>query len=489
MQNNYTLSLLNNLFRNWSGHNAESIVKLQESGSNREYYRLSTQNISAIGVINDDFAENTAFVEFSRHFKNKGINVPEIYLTNLSNNIYLIEDLGNITLYDYIEQIKKNTGFSDILVKTYKNVLTELQKIQIDAGKGLNYNLCFPRSAFDRQSMIWDLSYFKYYFLKLANISFHEQQLENDFNTLIDYLLDTDTDFFMFRDFQSRNVMLNNNNNICFIDYQGGRKGALQYDIASLLYDAKADIPQDIREKLLDFYIDKLNKNYFRVDKKLFTEKYYGYVLIRIMQAMGAFGYRGFFERKTHFLQSIPYALKNLQYIIYNVKLPINIPHLYKCFNDIVASDKLQKIGIAKKNESNFTVVISSFSYKKGIPEDTSKNGGGFVFDCRAIHNPGRYNKYKNMTGLDYDVIDFFETKTNIHDFLHNVFEIVENSVYTYIERNFTNLAVNFGCTGGQHRSVYAAEQLAKYLNNKFKINIVLNHIEQNISKQIKKDN
>ncbi len=482
---NYT-NILNKLFTEWSGYKPKSIIKLRESGSNREYYRLQANNKSAIGVVNDCFEENTAFIEFSKHFKNKGINVPEIYKVDLKNNCYLIEDLDNTTLYDYLQQNRKSSTFPKKFVELYKKILCELQKIQIDASKDLNYNLCFPRPAFDNQSMNWDLNYFKYYFLKLANISFHEQLLEDDFNTLINFLLDTDTAFFLFRDFQSRNIMLKNDD-IYFIDYQGGRKGSLQYDIASLLYDAKADIPQNIREELLDFYIESLNKNYFTVDKNTFTEKYYGYVLIRLMQAMGAFGFRGFFERKTHFLQSIPYALKNLQYIIENINLPIEIPHLYNCFNKIITSEKLQKIGNHAVTDSSLTVTINSFSYKKGIPQDNSGNGGGFVFDCRAIHNPGRYDEYKNMNGTHSEVISFFETKTNMHEFLKNIFELVDNSINIYINRNFTNLAVNFGCTGGQHRSVYAAEQLAKHLSEKFNINIKLTHIEQNIKKHFNK--
>ena len=471
------INLLKNLYEKWSGESVKTISKLPISGSNREYYRLIGCDKKAIGVINNEFNENKAFIEFSKHFKSKELNVPKIYSVDLDNSIYLQEDLGDITLFSFLIKINSGNSFTKEAIDIYKKVLKELPKFQIIGNEGLNYNLCFPRSKFDMQSMQWDLNYFKYYFLKLADIPFNEQLLENDFNKLIDYLQKVKSDYFLYRDFQSRNIMIKEDD-LYFIDYQGGRRGALQYDVASLLYDAKANIPQDIREELLDFYIDNLQQ-YESVDIEKFKEDYYAFVLIRIMQAMGAYGFRGFYEKKAHFLQSIPYALKNLDWIIKNTNIPLSIPHLMGVFDKIILSKKLKRFKSNIDNKSNLSVFITSFSYKKGIPKDGSGNGGGFVFDCRAIHNPGRYDKYKKLTGKDRPVIDFFEKETEIHEFLHNVFSIVDMSVETYIERGFTNLVVNFGCTGGQHRSVYSAEQLFKHLQNKYNIQLSIWHREQ----------
>lgn len=471
------LELLHQLYKKWSGESATAIDKLPASGSKREYYRIKNNGRSVIGAINDDYDENVAFIEFSRYFKDQGLAVPEILYVDLDNDAYLIEDLGDTTLFNYLLKLRSNGDFPDSLKEIYKKVLLELPKFQIDSAKKINYSVCYPRARFDRQSMQWDLSYFKYYFLKLADIPFNEQLLEDDFNQLIDFLQSVDTDYFLYRDFQSRNIMIKNEE-LFFIDYQGGRKGALQYDLASLLYDSKADIPQEVRQELLDFYIDNL-ANYITVNPKEFRQSYYGYVLIRMMQAMGAYGFRGFYEKKTHFLQSIPYALKNLEWILNNVALPIAIPNLWKVLESLTKSEKLQKYKPKKKRKSTMSVSINSFSYKHGIPEDSSGNGGGYVFDCRAIHNPGRYDKYKALNGKDKAVIDFFAKESDMHEFLDNVFALIDMSVEKYEERNFTHLMVNFGCTGGQHRSVYCAEKLAEHLRSKYSVQISLWHREQ----------
>ena len=342
------------------------------------------------------------------------------------------------------------------------------------AGKGINYDYCYPRAAFDKQSMMWDLNYFKYYFLKLAKIPFDEQALEDDFQNFSDYLLTAENDFFMFRDFQSRNIMLHDNQ-VSFIDYQGGRKGALQYDLASLLYDAKADMPQSVRNELLEFYLDELDK-YQKVDRSEFKAYFTGYVLIRIMQAMGAYGFRGFYEKKEHFLKSIPFALDNLKIVLENNNIPIELPELFNVLDAISQSIFLRKIGM---QDGALTIQVTSFSYRKGLPEDPSGNGGGYIFDCRAIYNPGRFEEYKQLTGKDPEVIDFLEKKSEIGVFMANVFGLVDQSVKTYLSRGFSHLSVNFGCTGGQHRSVYAAEKLAKHLNDKFPVKVILTHREQ----------
>ncbi len=471
------LELLHNLYKNWAGDSALSINKLPASGSKREYYRITGSKNTVVGVINDIREENEAFIEFSRYFRLKGLAVPEVFYADLDNHAYLQQDLGDTTLFDYLLQVRGDGGFPDELKQVYKRALKELSRFQVFAAPEFNYKVCYPRASFDRQSMQWDLSYFKYYFLKLADIPFNEQLLEDDFNTLIDYLQNVDNDYFMYRDFQSRNIMVNNGE-LYFIDYQGGRKGALQYDVASLLYDAKADIPQSIRQELLDYYVENLSL-YKNVNAAEFKKGYYAYVLIRMMQAMGAFGFRGFYEKKAHFLQSIPYALKNLGWVLHNVKLPVDIPHLMQVFKSLLASERLARYKIKKQGKSTLSVSINSFSYKKGLPGDNNGNGGGYVFDCRAIHNPGRYEEFKHLTGKDKQVIGFFDKEEDMHEFLNNVYALVDMSVENYEERNFTNLMVSFGCTGGQHRSVYCAEMLAAYLRQKYSVQITLWHREQ----------
>ncbi len=466
------IQLLVNLFNEYSGNEAESMTMLPASGSYREYIRIEVNHFSAIGVYNPDLKENEAFIGFSKHFKDKGLPVPEIYKTQLEDNVYLIEDLGHITLFDFLQKNKIQEGVSEELELIYKKTLGKLIDFQLEGSKGLNFDLCYPRKAFDKQSMMWDLSYFKYYFLKLARIPFDEQALEHDFVNLTDYLLQADHDYFLYRDFQSRNIMIKGDEPY-FIDYQGGRRGALQYDVASLLYDAKAALPQEFRNKMFKYYISELSKKQ-DVDEKEFTKYYVSYVYIRIMQAMGAYGFRGFYEQKEHFLKSIPYALENIKYLLNENPFPIELPELTKVLNELINNERLQKI-------NSLTVTVNSFSYKRGIPFDYSGNGGGFVFDCRAIHNPGRYEQYKKFCGFDQPVIDFFENEPEMHQFLEGVFPLVSQSVEKYIKRNFKHLNISFGCTGGQHRSVYSAEQLAKYLKNKYSVTVVVNHIEQEL--------
>jgi aminoglycoside/choline kinase family phosphotransferase len=470
------LELLNDLFRRWCGESVISINKLPASGSPREYYRITGTKNTAIGAINLDREENIAFLEFSKHFHSLGLAVPEIYLVDLEHNTYLQEDLGDLTLFDYQFNLRDTGGFPEALTEVYKKVLTELQKFQIVGAKDLNYSVCYPRSSFDQQSMQWDLSYFKYYFLKLAGIPFNEQKLENDYSTLITFLLEQDTNYFLYRDFQSKNVMLRNGLP-CFIDYQGGRKGALQYDVASLLYDSKADIPPAVRKNLLDHYIAGL-ANYPSVDADKFKDSYYGYVLIRIMQAMGAYGFRGFYEKKIHFLQSIPYALNDLRWILNNVKFSIEIPTLLRVFEDLLKAPKLRRFKDKGGRKSTLTVSINSFSYKHGIPEDPNGHGGGYVFDCRVISNPGKLEQYKEMNGKDKPVIEYLDHQSDVNEFLNNTFSLVDMSVDKYEERNFSHLLVSYGCTGGQHRSVYCAERLAEHLRESQGVRITCWHRE-----------
>lgn len=462
------------LFEQYFQEEMTAFEVLPPSGSYREYCRMKSKKHQAIGAWNHDVKENMAFIEFSKHFRKEGVSVPEIYQVNEAKTCYLQEDLGNLTLFDYLSRTRELEGFSEKIINVYKKVLLELPRLQITAGKGIDYSYCYPRAAFDKQSMMWDLNYFKYYFLKLAKIPFDEQALEDDFQNFSDYLLAAESDFFLFRDFQSRNIMLHDGK-VAFIDYQGGRKGALQYDLASLLYDAKADIPQAVRNELLEFYLDELEK-YIEIDRAEFKAYFTGYVLIRIMQAMGAYGFRGFYEKKEHFLKSIPFALENLSYLLENNNIPIKLPELFQVLKEVSQSEFLKKIG---KQKGKLTVRVCSFSYKKGLPQDPSGNGGGFVFDCRAIHNPGRYEEYKQLTGRDQPVIDFLQTNSEIGPFLSHVRALVDQSVSMYLLRGFTHLSVSFGCTGGQHRSVYAAEKMANYLRENYPVNVVLTHREQ----------
>lgn len=453
-----------------------TIVPLQGElgGSGRRIIRLSGQPGTAIGILYDVREENTAFVEFSRHFHNQGLPVPAIYGQALDQGAYLEEDLGDVTLYDFLAQHRSGEEIAPAVVEAYRKVVAILPRFQIDGGRNLNYKVCYPRASFDRQSINWDLNYFKYYFLRLAGIPFNEQGLEDDFAKLTKFLLSAERDFFLYRDFQSRNIMLLNGEPH-FVDYQGGRRGALQYDIASLLYDAKADLPPALRQQLLDEYLDALATR-MPLDRKIFLHHYYAYVYIRILQALGAYGFRGFYERKTHFLQSVPYALKNLRWLQHHVELPIQLPTLMEAVRGMLASEKLQSLSAPAKT---LTVQIQSFSFHRGLPVDESGNGGGFIFDARSIPNPGREEQFKTLTGRDALVIEYLQQQESVHQFLASVRSLVDMSVSNYLQRGFQHLMVSFGCTGGQHRSVYMAEQLAKYLSKRAGVNIILQHREQ----------
>ncbi|MFO8054350.1 MAG: RNase adapter RapZ [Bacteroidales bacterium] len=465
---------LSDLYSSYTGRAPEAITPLPHSGSGRQYFRIHGTP-TVIGVFNNDNKENRAFLYFARHFKKHDLPVPEIFDHDLEKHIYLQEDLGDRTLFSYVETDNRKGIFTARLRGYYQQVLKYLPVFQTKAGATINYNYCYPRSRFDRQSMLWDLNYFKYYFLKLAGIPFDEEKLEEDFHRFMDFLNEAPANYFLYRDFQSRNVMIKDNQ-VYFIDFQGGRQGALQYDIASLLYDAKANIPHDLREDFLEIYFNELQKHIDISSRQSFYDYYYGFVLIRIMQAMGAYGYRGFFEGKKHFLQSIPYAIANLKWVLENQQLPVKLPELEYALQAITHSQKLQRIS---QQRTELTVEINSFSYKRGIPVDTSGHGGGFVFDCRALPNPGKYEAYAMYTGEDAPVINFLNEQAEVHKFLENTRALVHQSVKKYIERGFTHLSINFGCTGGQHRSVYCARYLSKKLNDEFELTIILRHREQ----------
>lgn len=456
---------LRKLFLSWTGTEPDQVLPLPLSGSYRQYFRmLSGTGASVLGVTNADIRENEAYFSFTETFRKLGLKVPEIFVISRDRKSYLVQDLGDETLFSFLSEKNKDGGFLPEVELIYKKVIEELPVFQVIATASLDFFRCYPRSSFDRQSMMWDLNYFKYYFLKLARVPFDEQKLENDFTHLCDYLLKAPSSFFLYRDFQSRNIMLKDGSP-WFIDFQGGRKGALQYDLASLLYDAKAAIPQQYRQSLLDHYILCLGK-YHDTGEKAFREFYYGFVLIRILQAMGAYGFRGYYEKKEHFLNSIPYAIENIRWLLDNSKINIKLPELLNVLREMTQQDYNQK---STADIDKLTVTIYSFSYKNGIPSDHTGNGGGFVFDCRALPNPGRYEQYKDLTGRDKEVMRFLELHKEVRAFLDHVFSITDQSVNNYRERKFSHLMICFGCTGGKHRSVYCAGELGKYLTSKHK--------------------
>ena len=457
----------------------------QLGGSGRRIIRLAGNQISAIGILYDVPEENVAFLEFSRHFRRHGLPVPEIYAEDLEHGAYLEEDLGDITLFDFLSNHRDGPDIAPSVVEAYRQALAVLPRFQVEAGRDLNYKVCYPRARFDRQSITWDLNYFKYYFLRLAGIPFNEQALEHDFTRLTKFLLSAEQDYFLYRDFQSRNIMLRDSEPF-FVDYQGGRKGALQYDPASLLYDAKADLPPELRQQLLDYYLDQL-AGFVQFERGVFMQHYYAYVYVRLMQALGAYGFRGFYERKSHFLQSVPYALKNLRWLLHHVELPVALPTLMEAFRGMLASEKLQTLTSdtepagPQRSASAQTLVVRIFSFsfhREGAPKDETGNGGGFVFDGRSLPNPGREERFKALTGKDAPVIDYLKQEESVHQFFASVSSLVDASVSEYQRRGFKNLMVSFGCTGGQHRSVYLAEHLAEHLRGKTGIEVVLRHRE-----------
>jgi aminoglycoside/choline kinase family phosphotransferase len=449
------------LFREYAGTPANSVDALPGDGSDRRVFRLRSAGGSVIGIAHADARENLAFVTFTRHFRAHGLPVPEILADDLEQGVYLEQDLGSTNLFAMIESRRSATGLAPEIVAVYRKAIEWLPVFQAVAGPSLDYSVCYPRARFDRQSMAWDLNYFKYHFLKLVKVAFDEQALERDFQALIEFLVEADAEYFLYRDLQSSNIMIVAGEPF-FIDYQGGRRGALQYDVASLLYDAKADIGPETRDALLDHYLQAVARHTpVRPDR--FRHHYHGFVLIRLMQAMGAFGYRGLFERKRQFLQSVPYAVKTLESLLSELALPVDVPELQKALRRIVQAAHIREIGAT---HVPLTVRISSFSFRDGYPAP-STHGGGFVFDCRLLPNPGRFVQFSQRSGLDPDVRAWLEREESVHAFMTHVRDLVEQAVETYRQRNFTELSVSFGCTAGRHRSVFCASLLADFLRRR----------------------
>lgn len=471
--------VLGQLFEAHFGVAPAAIVSLAGDGSNRSYRRLlAADGRRAVGVVGPDHEENRAFISFTRSFLDAGLPVPDFYAFDEDAGIYLIEDLGDMTLFDTLEAARTagdESGFPPSMVDLYETVVRTLPRFQVEGHRVVDYSVAYPHAEFDRQSIVWDLNYFKYHFLKLAHVPFNESRLEADFVRLTDLLLSADPDYFLYRDFQSRNVMVTPGGTR-FIDYQGGRRGAAQYDIASLLYDAKADVPPDLRERLLLTYLDAL-ETHRAVDRDEFVGLYRGFVVVRILQALGAYGYRGFFERKPRFLRSVPYAARNIAGLL-AAGLPVSMPELTSVFERI--AETWAGSDADPESDAELNVHIRSFSYRRGYPEDRSGHGGGHVFDCRAIQNPGREPAFRAQSGLDSPVKAYLAALPQTAEFLEHATGLCRAQVQEYRRRGFDHFSVSFGCTGGQHRSVYFAEEVARRLREEFPdIGVRIEHRER----------
>ena len=477
------------------GEMPKDILPIAESGSARKYFRIITDGKSLIGTYSNNVEENEAFLCFSKHFHDLGLNVPEVFAVNEEKTCYLQSDFGDDNLFTHVQKaLMANVGPStgsgtsasigENTIELFKKALSHLVKLQVLGHQGLDYTKAYPTERFDRQAIIDDLNYFKYYFIKPhEEIDFNETRLGKDFEAFADFVSQAPCDFFMYRDFQSRNIMVKDGD-LYFIDFQGGRKGPLNYDVVSLLYQVKAQIPQAIRDELVNYYKAELSQ-YMNPEAVKFDTYQPYFVYLRLMQVLGAYGFRGLIQKKSHFIESIPYALKELR--IWNEKNPLNAyPELQHILSQLSTLNyPLPTDSKLSTLNSKLTVTINSFSFKKGYPNDFSGNGGGFVFDCRALPNPGREPEFKAKTGRDWEVIDYLMAKPPVHVFLDHVKGIVGQSVDNYRERHFSNLMVSFGCTGGQHRSVFFAQTIYEWLKATYPdIHLKLNHIERKITEE-----
>jgi hypothetical protein len=471
------LSTIDNFYRSWKPGGAPAIQSLKQAGSNRLYFRIRDNDKSYILTSNPtNIPENNAFIEFSRHFHAKQLPVPEILHVDEKKTLYIQTDFGDSSLF----HIMQKEGFTPSVKELFRKTLRQLARLQIEGGQQLDYTNCIATRSFDKQAIYSDLLYFLYYFVRALDLPYDKNQLMNDFDLLSSYLMQEEQKYFMHRDCQSRNIMVSEDG-VHFIDYQGGMQGALQYDVASMLWQARASLPYEWRDELLEYYFEQANMLLgHALDRQSFMDSYDGFVLIRMLQTLGAYGFRGLFERKPHFISSIPYALQNLRWFLENKKVPIRLPELQKVLRQITEQQVIDRYQTVKAGpETPLGVKIRSFSYRKGLPEDHSGNGGGFIFDCRGIFNPGRFDEFKTKTGRDREVQEFLLHKSEMPAFLQHVYGIVDISVQDYIRRGFESLTVDFGCTGGQHRSVFAADSLAEHLRDKFNVHAQVSHLEQ----------
>ena len=459
-----------NLYKSKFGAAPCEVQKFSGDGSNRVYYRLQGDRTSVVGVVGTSVEENRAFVAVARAFAAAGVCAPEVFAVSDDELCYLQQDMGDVTLYEAMSVARKNGIFTADDIDCLCRVVAELPKIQFGVPQHFDFSLCYPVSDFNERTVMWDLNYFKYCFLKGVGIEFNENRLEDEFVKLSNLLLSDNDNVFVYRDFQSRNVMLREGEP-CFIDFQGGRRGPVYYDIASFVGQARAKYPEYAVAAMVDAYLESL-ASFKRVDREDFMMMLQLFRVFRLLQNLGAYGYRGLFERKKAFVESIPAALEQLRVLLDGSEFP----YLLSLVEEITL------LPMFVRTESDELVVdVVSFSYKRGIPDDMSGNGGGFVFDCRAIHNPGRYEPYKKLTGMDEPVIKFLETESNIADFLENAYALVDNMVDTYKRRGFTHIQVCCGCTGGQHRSVYSAEHIARHVFDKFGVKVVVTHKVQGV--------
>lgn len=509
------MEALRKLYEQWKGETPVQTERLAGAGSNREYYRMTDgDGQSVIGCIGTSRDENHAFVCLTRHFTRRQLPVPQILAVSNDELRYLQTDLGDQSLFDALRVGREAGGRYTqqeraLLVKTIR----ELPNIQMRGARGLDWSCCYPQPEFDQDSVLFDLNYFKYCFLKATGLDFHELKLEANFRMLAKDLTAETCDAFLYRDFQARNVMLVDGEPR-FIDYQGGRKGPFYYDLASFLWQASAKYPDKLRRDLIAEYYDSL-KNYTEVpSERHFKARLDLFVLFRTLQVLGAYGFRGYFERKRHFIDSIPPAMDNMRNLLKNSTVDA-YPYLKEVLSNMCQLPQFapQKVVMPKRadgyktTESNvykphpqdgpatfskydgtgpLVVRVFSFSYRKGIPDDESGNGGGYVFDCRSTHNPGRYEPYKQLTGLDEPVIRFLEDDGEITIFLQSVYRLADAHVERYLQRGFTSLMFSFGCTGGQHRSVYSAQHLAEHIHEKYGIEVRICHREQGINQVLK---
>jgi len=471
------IDAISELYKSWRGKEPERLEVLPQSGSERRYFRLHEKNKTIIATYGANIKENETFIYFSNHFQKKDLPVANILAVSDDISTYLQEDFGDVSLLKILEA----EGFTNNVYFLFKKSLEALAHLQTQGDEGLNYHFCLTNTEFGKQAIMADLLYFKYYFLDALRRPYDKQKLIDDFEALSNYLTHTEYKYFMFRDFQSRNIMVKEDQSIHFIDYQGGMKGAPQYDVASMLWQARANLPDEWKESLLVDYMNAFEGLiHSSLDRNIFRNQYNGYVLIRLLQVLGAYGFRGLFERKAQFLTSIPLALKNLKWFFDNQSLGIAVPEFSRVLSMCISNDVIEQFTPLQANEQTPLIVkINSFSYKKGIPVDESGHGGGFVFDCRGLLNPGRIEEFRTMHGRDKSVMDYIEQQTKMNEFLNSVFDLVDISVEDYIRRGKVSLMINFGCTGGQHRSVYAADALARHLRNKFKVKIELKHCVQ----------
>lgn len=469
------LTTLSKLYAEVKGVLPAKVDELPSSGSNRRYFRLSGNDgaDSLIGVVGTSLEENRAFIYMADHFHKQGLPVPEVVAVSDDEMLYLQTDLGDSLLFQEIEKGRATRSFSKGEEELLTRTIRLLPQVQFKGAEGFNFDVCYPTTCFDERSILWDLNYFKYCFLKATGIDFLEDRLEDDFQAMAKVLMSCDSRTFMYRDFQSRNVMIRNGQP-WLIDFQGGRRGPFYYDVASFLWQAKANLPDSLRHKLLKEYLEVLNR-YFPIDEETFRRNLRHFVLFRTLQVLGAYGFRGYFEKKPHFMQSVPFAIANLRELL-------NQPYQeYPYLNELLHRLVNLKQFTDAVGKKKLTVKVMSFAYKKGIPNDASGNGGGYVFDCRAINNPGKYERYKPFTGLDANVIKFLEDDGEIITFLDHCYALADSSVARYIERGFTNLMISYGCTGGQHRSVYCAQHTAEHIAKKFNVKVELVHREQDI--------